>query len=38
MTAVADTYEELLEAIPTQHMTRMEANAKDDSTIVEMWI
>ena len=38
LAAVADTYEELLEAIPTNYMTRMVPNAKDDPGIVETWI
>lgn len=38
LAVVAETYEELLEAIPTQAMTRMERSAKDDPVIVETWI
>lgn len=38
LAAVADTYEELLEAIPTHNMHRMEPSAKDDPVIVETWI
>lgn len=38
MAAIADTYEELLEAIPTRSMARMERNPKDDPVIVETWI
>lgn len=38
MAAVADTYEDLLEAIPTGMMVRMERNPKDDPVIVETWV
>lgn len=38
MVAVADTYEELLTAIPVQSMARMERNPKDDPAIMETWI
>ena len=38
LAAIADTYEELLEAIPTQNMARMERNPKDDPVIMETWI
>lgn len=38
LAAIADTYEELLEAIPTQSMARMGRNPKDDPVIMETWI
>lgn len=38
LTAVADTYEELMAAIPTHQMHRMERDPKDDPAIVETWI
>lgn len=38
LAAIADTYEELLEAIPTRSMTRMERSPKDDPVIRETWI
>ena len=38
LAAIADTYEELLEAIPVHQMTRMEPNPKDDPVIRETWI
>lgn len=38
MAAIADTYEELLEAIPTRNMARMERSPKDDPVIMETWI
>ncbi len=38
LAAVADTYEELLEAIPTRQMVRLERNPKDDPAIVETWL
>lgn len=37
LAAVADTYEELVAAIPSG-MVRMERNEKDDPVIVETWI
>ena len=37
LAAVADTYEELMEAIPAG-MVRLERNEKDDPVIVETWI
>ena len=38
LAAVADTYEELLEAIPTGQMLRMERAPNDDPAIVETWV
>lgn len=38
LAAIADTYEELLEAIPTQQMVKMTCNPKDDPVIVETWL
>ncbi len=38
LVAVADTYEELLEAIPTRQMVRLERDPKDDPVIVETWV
>lgn len=38
LAAIADTYEELLEAIPTRSMTKMERSPKDDPVIMETWI
>ena len=38
LAAVADTYEELLQAIPVHQMTRMEPSEKDDPVIRETWI
>lgn len=38
LAVIADTYEELLEAIPTRNMARMERNPKDDPVIMETWI
>lgn len=38
LAAIADTYEELLQAIPTNQMVRMAPDARDDPTIVETWI
>ncbi|MBQ2634039.1 MAG: hypothetical protein IJF88_05630 [Oscillospiraceae bacterium] len=38
LAAIADTYEELLQAIPTNQMTRMEPSPKDDPVIRETWI
>ena len=38
LAAVADTYEELLEAIPTGQMLRMERAPNDDPVIVETWV
>ena len=35
LAAIADTYEELLQAIPTNQMTRMEPSPKDDPVIRE---
>ena len=38
LAAVADTYEGLLAAIPTQQMHRVERDPKDNPAIVETWI
>ena len=38
LVAVADTYEELLEAIPTGQMVRLERAPNDDPAIVETWV
>lgn len=38
LAAVADTYEGLLEAIPTGNMVRLERNPNDDPVIVETWV
>lgn len=38
LAAVADTYEDLLAAIPTGVMVRMERSSKDDPVIVETWV
>ncbi len=38
LAAVADTYEGLLEAIPTGNMVRLERNPQDDPVIVETWV
>lgn len=38
LAVIADTYEELLQAIPTGQMTRMEPSQKDDPVIRETWI
>ncbi len=38
LAAVADTYEELLEAIPTRQMVRLERSPKDDPVVVETWV
>ena len=38
LAAIADTYEELLQAIPVHQMTRMEPSEKDDPVIRETWI
>lgn len=38
LAAVADTYEELLEAIPTNQMTKMARSSADDPVIMETWI
>lgn len=38
LAAVADTYAELLEAIPTGNMVRLERDPKDDPAIVETWV
>ena len=37
LAAVADTYEELMQAIPAG-MVRLERNEKDDPVILETWI
>lgn len=38
LAAIADTYEELLQAIPVNQMVRMAPDARDDPAIVETWI
>lgn len=38
LAAVADTYEDLLAAIPTGAMVRIERSPKDDPVIVETWV
>ncbi len=38
LVAIADTYEELLEAIPTRQMVRLERTPKDNPAIVETWV
>ena len=38
LAAVADTYEELMEAVPTRKMVRMARNPNDDPVIMETWI
>ncbi len=38
LAAVADTYEELMEAIPTNQMTKMTRSPADDPVILETWI
>lgn len=38
LAAVAGTYEDLLEAIPTRQMVRLERNPNDDPVIVETWV
>ncbi len=38
LAAVADTYEELLEAIPVNSMVKMARSPGDDPVIMETWI
>lgn len=38
LAAVADTYEGLLEAIPTGSMVRLDRNPNDDPVILETWV
>lgn len=38
LVAIADTYEELLKAIPDQIMVRVDRSEEDDPVIVEIWI
>ena len=35
---VADTYQELLDKIPVQQLTRMDRNPGDDLVIMEVWM
>ena len=35
---VADTYQELLDKIPVQQLTRMDRDPKDGPAIVEVWM
>lgn len=38
LVAVADTYEELVKAIPSRQMMKMERDPKDEPCIVEVWL
>lgn len=38
MCAIADTYQEILKAIPRQIMVRFPRNMEDDKCIVETWV
>ena len=35
---VADTYQELIDRIPVQQLTRMDRDVRDDPAIVEVWM